>query len=210
MNLHYWEWVRFVCRGYDSVIDIGCNDGNTWRMGRDGYHDRPADPHSLAGLPPRIVGVDYDDIADLPLEFVCADARDLPFADGSFDVAVLSQILEHVPTADVRQVVAEACRVAQKRVVVTLPVGAYPALSAEGDAMARSNPWLTYARFVPDSVYPHHGHVREFPHAEAAWEFLMDLTPLATWRFEQSIQSPSADGTVWFGAVFDKRKDEKR
>src|SRR5689334_16454579 len=66
-----------------SVVDVGCGDGavtDALVRGR------------------RVVGVDSSRtaLAHVKTESVLADARNLPFADGSFDLGLSSQMLEHL------------------------------------------------------------------------------------------------------------------
>jgi SAM-dependent methyltransferase len=63
-------------------------------------------------------------------EFVVGDARQMPFADRSFDVVVALDLLEHLPPADRPPVLAEIGRVARSRAIVGCPAGA-PALAAD-------------------------------------------------------------------------------
>jgi SAM-dependent methyltransferase len=51
------------------------------------------------------------------------DARDLPFEDRSFDVAVSVDMVEHLAPADRATALGELARVARRRVIVTCPVG---------------------------------------------------------------------------------------
>ena len=46
-------------------------------------------------------------------------AENLPFADGEFDVAAAIEVLEHVP--DPEHTVAEMARVAERRLLVSVP-----------------------------------------------------------------------------------------
>ncbi len=60
------------------------------------------------------------------VKFVFADARELPFADGSFDLVVASALIEHVGSREQqRAAVQDFCRVG-KRVVVTTPNRYFP------------------------------------------------------------------------------------
>jgi ubiquinone/menaquinone biosynthesis C-methylase UbiE len=87
-----------------EVLEVGCGTGVLTRV--------------LAGLPTvdRVVGVDIaeallDRARELApdIEFAQADARSLPFGDGSFDVVVFDSTFSHVPGPE--QAVAEAFRV---------------------------------------------------------------------------------------------------
>src|SRR5690606_28794714 len=63
-------------------------------------------------------------VAERPIEWLQADAEQLPLDDNTFDVAVLCEILEHV--VDLGAVVREAERVVKPggRVVVSVPANA--------------------------------------------------------------------------------------
>lgn len=206
---HYWEYVRSQVQGYDTVLDIGCGDGNTWKMGYQGRHDVPPPDLTI----PDITGVDYDGIGDLPFRFVQADARHLPFADRSFDVVVMSQMLEHVPVEDIPAVMSEALRVARSRLVITVPLGDDVDLDTRGDEMAQHNPWIHYTDFHPDSEYPHHGHVQEFPWE---WDHTGDRAGYMVWLYVSHGERPdqilyyhpfvvyqTAEGGRWLGRVID-------
>lgn len=52
---------------------------------------------------------------------VVADVRELPFEDGSFDVAVCCEVLEHIPFKDVPAALRELKRVTGGHVVITTP-----------------------------------------------------------------------------------------
>lgn len=89
---------------FGKIIDIGCHDG-----------------HVFAGTNFQVVGVDLDKwkVPNPPyIDFKQADAADLPFEDNTFDVAVVAEILEHVP--DPVKALSEARRVA-RLVVFTTP-----------------------------------------------------------------------------------------
>ncbi len=106
----------------DRLLDIGCGEGRHC--------------HGVQLLTEaQAVGVDLDE-ASLALardraaqlegngpaaEFLTADATKLPFADASFDAAICSEVLEHVP--DMAALVAEAARVLKPGAIyaVTVP-----------------------------------------------------------------------------------------
>lgn len=101
----------------DDVIDIGCHKGEMTR-----YFPTLTDG--------QVVGVDISvrAIRDAAfakprtrIQWYAAEAEALPFEDDSFDVAILAEILEHVP--DVAAVLREAERVVRPggRVVISVP-----------------------------------------------------------------------------------------
>lgn len=74
-----------------------------------------------------VTGVDLDfsgleGMAGANFKPVKADARALPFADGSFDVVVCSDMLEHVPAPERKGVIKELWRVARRKVYLGFPI----------------------------------------------------------------------------------------
>lgn len=57
------------------------------------------------------------------LAAVRGDARELPFEDHAYDTVVLGEVLEHLDNPG--DALSEACRVARKRVVVSLPLNGW-------------------------------------------------------------------------------------
>lgn len=106
----------------DRIIDIGCGEGR---------HCHGVQMLTRA----QAIGVDLDEASlaiarergrDLPgdgpiAQFQHVDANALPFPDASFDAAICSEVLEHVP--DMAAVLAEAARVVKPGGVfaVTVP-----------------------------------------------------------------------------------------
>jgi len=90
-----------------TIIDIGCADGFLFRnvaRERTTFVDKSPDAEKkCAGL-----------------NFRLADAHNLPFPDGSFDVAVLGDTLEHVE--DPVKVLREAWRVCRVKLLITVPL----------------------------------------------------------------------------------------
>ncbi|MCI0746949.1 MAG: methyltransferase domain-containing protein [Verrucomicrobia subdivision 3 bacterium] len=95
-----------------SLLDIGCSWGR-WCIsaGRKGYQAVGIDPSLGAVLAARRVasqlGVDG--------KFLVADARHLPFRQGSFDVVYSYSVIQHFGFDDVRRAMQEACRVLAAR-----------------------------------------------------------------------------------------------
>lgn len=115
------------------VVEIGCGPGPIAR--------------ALAARPEvtEVVGVDPSPVfvkrarelaADLPnLSFVEGDARDLPFEDASFDVAVFHTVLCHVPEPEVA--LAQAMRVLRPGGRLAIFDGDYSTVNC---ALAASDP----------------------------------------------------------------------
>jgi len=91
----------------DSLLDVGCGTG--WFTRR-----AAADGLVATGLDPNPAWLDYARAHGSPaLSWVEGDARDLPFADASFDHVLSIAALCFVD--DERQAVAEVVRVARRR-----------------------------------------------------------------------------------------------
>jgi SAM-dependent methyltransferase len=94
----------------DSLLDVGCGTG--WFTRR-----AAADNLVATGLDPNSVWLDFARAHSSPaLNWVEGDARDLPFADASFDHVLSIAALCFVD--DERQAVAEAVRVARRRFAI--------------------------------------------------------------------------------------------
>ncbi|MDP3419391.1 MAG: class I SAM-dependent methyltransferase [Thiobacillus sp.] len=93
----------------DSLLDIGCGTG--WFTRRAAADDLVA-----TGLDPNAAWLDFARAHSSPaLNWVEGDARDLPFADASFDHVMSIAALCFVD--DARRAVAEAVRVTRRRFV---------------------------------------------------------------------------------------------
>jgi SAM-dependent methyltransferase len=57
----------------------------------------------------------------LPVETLLADARAVPLPDGAVDTVVAVHLIEHLPAEEGKLVLAEALRLARRRVVVAVP-----------------------------------------------------------------------------------------
>ena len=111
--------VSFVKPG-DRVLDVGCGLGNNAALLR------------LRGVPCYIVGVDactrhlhasakwfYDELIAWDLRVL-----PLPFRDREFNVALCTEVIEHLPKVEGLRLLGELRRVAE-RVVVTTPLKAH-------------------------------------------------------------------------------------
>jgi hypothetical protein len=101
-----------------SIIDVGGN-GFFWRTARE------------LNLPrPRAVTIlnIYDQDEDLPegITWVRADARDMPFADGQFDVAFSNSVIEHLETSKNQAAMASEIRRVAKRYWIQTPDPRFP------------------------------------------------------------------------------------
>lgn len=156
------QWVK------GTILNIGCAD----------------DP---AGFGARATHLDIDWWTGIP-NFVHGDCHHLPFPDGSFDTAVLGDVLEHC--MDPEQAVREASRVA-RRVIITVPeelrlpevgrhvgmgvrdrakvmreVHGYPAEMPDEEVVVthkKTDP--RFERAYPEADMPHDGHIWRFDDA---------------------------------------------
>jgi SAM-dependent methyltransferase len=103
-TFHTLSFVRPVLQSGWSVVDIGCGGG-----------------HVLAELASdhEVMGVDIVDLRAVELpHFQLYDGLSVPCKDSSFDVALLTFVLHHVPNDHKAKLVQEAKRVARHCVVV--------------------------------------------------------------------------------------------
>jgi 2-polyprenyl-3-methyl-5-hydroxy-6-metoxy-1,4-benzoquinol methylase len=99
-----------------TILDVGCGEGVLVEQ----WADRPRVE--------RIVGIDLEDEGlqaewakrQRPnIEYRVMPAENLPFEDGSFELASAIEVLEHVP--DPEHTVAEMARVARRHLLVSVP-----------------------------------------------------------------------------------------
>jgi hypothetical protein len=101
----YWHQITEVLRiGAGNCLEIGTGSGVVKR--------------TLTGLGVDVTSVDID--RELSPDVV-GDVRALPCETGSFDVVLASQVLEHIPWADVPGALAELHRVSRCFAIVSLP-----------------------------------------------------------------------------------------
>jgi SAM-dependent methyltransferase len=109
-----------------TVIDVGVTDAPFGGGSSDNFFE------AMYPWPDQITGVGHTELDRFAAAFprvraVRADGRDLPFADGSFDLGFSNAVVEHVAGSrdGQRRFVHELCRVAH-RVFVTTPNRWFP------------------------------------------------------------------------------------
>jgi SAM-dependent methyltransferase len=109
-----------------TVVDVGVTDAPFGGGSTDNFFE------ALYPWPDRVTGVGHTELDRFAASFprvraVRADGRDLPFADGEFDVGFSNAVVEHVAggRAGQRSFVHELCRVS-RRVFVTTPNRWFP------------------------------------------------------------------------------------
>jgi hypothetical protein len=83
-------------------------------------------PHGIGQFYPRaFVGCDVSFATEptVPMLPVICSGAQLPFADGSFDVVIASDVLEHVPPGHRGTLILETLRVAKKLAIFGFPCG---------------------------------------------------------------------------------------
>jgi len=133
-----YDWVP---DGTGSVLDIGCGNGvfTQWLCHKAG---------SVTGADHSRRQIEFGAREFRAVEFVCAPGEQLPFADATFDVVVMSEVLEHMD--DDRAAVDEALRVlrAGGMFVITVPNrGAFAFL--DGDNVVNRFVWLLSKLRIP-------------------------------------------------------------
>ncbi len=102
------DWLKERVVG--TVLEVGCNFGlvSAWCNGTAGVDINQANITLAQILAPR-------------REFRVADARSLPYPDGTFDTVMVPDVIEHLYFSDVPVALKEALRVAKKKVLITVP-----------------------------------------------------------------------------------------
>jgi ubiquinone/menaquinone biosynthesis C-methylase UbiE len=102
-----------------NLLDIGSGRGAfLWPL-LDAFPHLPVTCADI--LEHRVAGIQaVHDGGVATLVAIHADATALPFADESFDVVTLLEVLEHIP--DTERALAHVCRVARRFVVLSVPL----------------------------------------------------------------------------------------
>jgi len=180
----YQALLRHIPAG-STLLDVGCGEGVLLALAaqrgvRCVGMDISGDNLRFAAQKLRELG-----LSDR-VTLIQADAEHLPIKDGSFDLVVSSQVLEHLPDLD--QGLRELRRVARREVLAGIPTCLSPAswVILGGDKPWRISRKSGYALFLGlwrtiralgrDGVPEHYGTREELPHL---WFF--------PWRFERHL-----------------------
>ncbi len=98
MNDRLHQIARMIPKNVESILDIGCKDKFFKRFGK------------------KYTGID---LKGAEINQDLNKNQKLKLKDGSYDLIIFSQILEHI--ADPRQLISEAKRVSKKCIIVGLP-----------------------------------------------------------------------------------------
>lgn len=99
-----------------TILDVGASDGFTSHVFAEIGHKVTACDISEVRI--QRIREQYPEVG-----VIQCSGEYLPFEDGSFDVVVLGEVLEHCPNPGL--LFAEACRVAYERVVVSVPLNGW-------------------------------------------------------------------------------------
>ena len=106
------NWIMEQCVGTNNILEVGCSGGYILNkvQGRTG------------------IDINQDTIAFARRMFPCYTfdcgdvTKGLPYTNLSFDIVLLTEVLEHIPWDKVEPLVHESLRVARQKVIITLPI----------------------------------------------------------------------------------------
>jgi len=126
-----YDWIP---QGTGSVLDIGCGNGVFTQWLR-----QKAD--SVTGTDHNRKQLDYGRNEFADVEFVLSEGEELPFESETFDVVVMTEVLEHM--SDDRSATAEAARVLKPGglLIITVP-NRGPLAFLDGDNVVNRLVWI--------------------------------------------------------------------
>jgi ubiquinone/menaquinone biosynthesis C-methylase UbiE len=110
-----------LSRAEDTLLlDIGCGWGR-WSVAaaRKGYRVVGIDPSLSAVMAGKRVAKQLS----LAIDYICADARHLPFEDNSFDTVFSYSVIQHFSKIDAARTLEESCRILRSggRCLIQMP-----------------------------------------------------------------------------------------
>lgn len=94
----------------DRLLDVGCGRGEMVRLAAErGASFAAGVDYSAAAI--ELCHKTFAQAEELPVEALQADARRLPFDEGSFDAVTMTDVVEHLVPAELARALAEARRV---------------------------------------------------------------------------------------------------
>lgn len=154
------------------VLDLGCGEGrNTIYLGRIGFHSVGVD------LSPKAVKVLANNLFEEESRGVClvGDARQLPFAGGSFDGILAHHLFDHLDGKGFQLAIGEAFRVLKPDGVLLMTMGPFAGLRTEKEVVCRDDGSIVFTRGPNKGML-----VRPFEDskpetlAEQGWKILKD------------------------------------
>jgi ubiquinone/menaquinone biosynthesis C-methylase UbiE len=96
------------------ILEVGCGEGHV-----AGWLSERSSPDSIVALDlsPKMLAEAHTRYASV--EFACASASGLPFGDRTFDLVLILEVLEHLPSP--RRALEEARRVCAGQLVASVP-----------------------------------------------------------------------------------------
>lgn len=127
-----------------TVLEIGCGNGIVTRV--------IAKEYDITGLELSSIGV--EETTKLGITCLQGSIAELPFPDKSFDLVLVSEVLEHLDEEIFLSGLAEVARVASKHILVTVPNNErYPSLRQEcPKCRSISVPWTHIRSFNVNRV----------------------------------------------------------
>ncbi len=119
-----WIILRQFPKECDTIVDVGCGRGELMTaIRRTSKHY-----YFVVGLDIFQPNLELCKKKKTHDNLVRADVRQLPFRHWSVDVALCSQVLEHVSKQDGASLIEELNRITRIRIVIATPVGFFPYL----------------------------------------------------------------------------------